>query len=81
MVLPTPLTLQVRFSTNEIMEFLKRVAAVRGLLVTSVMLSLPSGHIPFSTGLELERRKNRKRGKKKDRKGKKEERWIRRGRK
>lgn len=50
------LTLQARFSTNEIMEFLKSVAAVSGRLVTSVMLSLPSGHIPFSTGLELGRR-------------------------
>lgn len=48
------LTLQARFSTNEIMEFLKRVAAVSGRLVTSVMLSLPSGHIPFSTGLQLD---------------------------
>lgn len=51
------LTLEARFSTNEIMEFLKSVAAVSGRLVTSVMLSLPSGHIPFSTGLELETRK------------------------
>lgn len=48
-------TLLARFSTNKIMEFLKSVAAVSGRLVTSVMLSLPSGHIPFSTGLELDR--------------------------
>lgn len=48
-------TLLARFSTNEIMEFLKSVAAVSGRLVTSVMLSLPSGHIFFSTWLELER--------------------------
>lgn len=38
------------------MEFLKSVAAVSGRLVTSVMLSLPSGHIPFRTGLELEQK-------------------------
>lgn len=50
-------TLQARFSTNKIMEFLKSVAAVSGRLVTSVMLSLPSGHIAFRTGLELETRK------------------------
>lgn len=37
------------------MEFLKSVAAVSGRLVTSVMLSLPSGHIFFSTRLELHR--------------------------
>lgn len=48
------LTLLARFSTSEIMEVLKSVAAVRGRLVTSVMLSLPSGHMTFSTGLELE---------------------------
>jgi len=46
-------TFDARLSTSAIMEFLKRVAAVRGLLVTSVMLSLPSGHIIFNTGLEL----------------------------
>lgn len=56
-----PLTLQARFSTNAIMEFLKRVAAVRGRLVTSVILSLPSGHITFSTGLELRRERKRER--------------------
>lgn len=36
------------------MEFLKSVAAVSGRLVTSVILSLPSGHMALSTGLELE---------------------------
>lgn len=35
------------------MEFLKSVAAVKGRLVTSVMLSWPSGHISFRTGFEL----------------------------
>ena len=54
-----PLTLQARFSTNAIIEFLKRVAAVRGRLVTSVIFSLPSGHITFSTGLELRNERNR----------------------
>lgn len=48
------ITLLARFSTSEIMEFLKSVAAVRGRLVTSVMLSLPSGHMTFITGLELD---------------------------
>lgn len=38
------------------MEFLKRVAAVRGRLVTSVMLRWPSGHISFRTGLALHER-------------------------
>lgn len=47
-------TLLARFSTSEIMEFLKSVAAVSGRLVTSVMLSFPSGHIFFSTWLELD---------------------------
>lgn len=47
-------TFSVRLSTSAIMEFLNRVAAVRGLLVTSVMLSFPSGHIIFNTGLELQ---------------------------
>lgn len=46
-------TFSVKLSTSAIMEFLNRVAAVRGLLVTSVMLSFPSGHIIFNTGLEL----------------------------
>ncbi|TNN65347.1 hypothetical protein EYF80_024502 [Liparis tanakae] len=41
---------RAKFSTSEIMEVLKSVAAVKGRLVTSVMLSLPSGHIPFRTG-------------------------------
>ncbi|TNN39333.1 hypothetical protein EYF80_050503 [Liparis tanakae] len=36
---PKPLTLQPSLSTKATMEFLKRVAAVRGRLVTSVMLS------------------------------------------
>lgn len=47
-------TFSVRLSTSAIMEFLNRVAAVKGLLVTSVMLSFPSGHIIFNTGLELQ---------------------------
>lgn len=47
-------TLLARFSTREIMEFLKSVAAVKGRLVTSVMLSLPSGHMTFITGFELD---------------------------
>jgi len=60
-----PLTLQASLSTKATMEFLKRVAAVRGRLVTSVMLSWPSGHISFRTGLELRQRhrKRRKGGK------------------
>lgn len=48
------LTLEAKFSTSEIMEFLKSVAAVRGRLVTSVMLNLPSGHMAFRTGFELQ---------------------------
>lgn len=47
------ITFEARLSTNAIIEFLNKVAAVRGRLVTSVMLSLPSGHIFFSTGFEL----------------------------
>lgn len=47
------ITFDARLSTKAIIEFLNKVAAVRGRLVTSVMLSLPSGHIFFSTGLEL----------------------------
>lgn len=50
-------TLEARFSTNEIIEFLKSVAAVSGRLVTSVILSLPSGHMALSTGLELDKEK------------------------
>lgn len=50
-----PLTLQASLSTRATMEFLKSVAAVRGRLVTSVMLKWPSGHISFRTGLELQR--------------------------
>lgn len=56
-------TFDARLSTSAIMEFLKRVAAVRGRLVTSVMLSLPSGHIIFSTGLELKDKAKAKRAK------------------
>lgn len=51
------ITFEARLSTKAIIEFLNKVAAVRGLLVTSVMLSLPSGHIFFSTGFELRNRK------------------------
>lgn len=47
------ITFEARLSTKAIIEFLNKVAAVRGRLVTSVMLSLPSGHIFFSTGFEL----------------------------
>lgn len=47
------LTFEARLSTKAIIEFLNKVAAVSGLLVTSVMLSLPSGHIFFSTVFEL----------------------------
>lgn len=47
------LTLQASLSTRATMEFLKSVAAVRGRLVTSVMLRRPSGHISFNTGLVL----------------------------
>lgn len=47
------ITFDARLSTKAIIEFLNKVAAVRGRLVTSVMLSLPSGHIFFSTGFEL----------------------------
>ena len=47
------ITFDARLSTKAIIEFLNKVAAVSGLLVTSVMLSLPSGHIFFSTGFEL----------------------------
>lgn len=47
------ITFDARLSTRAIIEFLNKVAAVSGLLVTSVMLSLPSGHIFFSTGFEL----------------------------
>jgi hypothetical protein len=50
------ITFEARLSTKAIIEFLNKVAAVRGLLVTSVMLSLPSGHIFFSTGFELRNR-------------------------
>lgn len=50
-----PLTLQASLSTRATMEFLKSVAAVRGRLVTSVMLKWPSGHISFRTWLELHR--------------------------
>lgn len=52
-------TLDARLSTRAIMEFLKRVAAVRGRLVTSVMLSFPSGHMVFNTGLELVKRQEK----------------------
>lgn len=73
----TPLTLHARFSTNAIMEFLKRVAAVRGRLVTSVILSLPSGHIIFSTGLELRGERKRKReGEREERKKRGEEKLV-----
>lgn len=51
-------TLDAKLSTKAIIEFLKRVAAVNGRFVTSVMLSLPSGHIFFSTGLELRSQRN-----------------------
>lgn len=50
------LTLQASLSIRAMMEFLKSVAAVRGRLVTSVMLSFPSGHMSFSTGSELKKR-------------------------
>lgn len=48
-------TLEARFSTSATMEFLKRVAAVRGRLVTSVMLTSPSGHMSLRTGSVLGR--------------------------
>lgn len=59
----TPLTLQASLSTKATMEFLKRVAAVRGRLVTSVMPSWPSGHISFRTGSELHETERLKREK------------------
>jgi len=48
------LTLQASLSTRAIIEFLKSVAAVRGRLVTSVILIFPSGHISLRTGSELQ---------------------------
>lgn len=45
--------MEARFSTRATMEFLKRVPAVRGRLVTSVMSCCPSGHIAFRVGSVL----------------------------
>lgn len=47
-------TLEARFSTRATMEFLKRVPAVRGRLVTSVMSCCPSGHMARRVGSELQ---------------------------
>lgn len=46
-------TLEARFSTRATMEFLKRVPAVRGRLVTSVMSCCPSGHMARRVGSVL----------------------------
>lgn len=46
-------TLEARFSTSATMEFLNKVAAVSGRLVTSVMLASPSSHMACTTGSAL----------------------------
>lgn len=46
-------TLEAKFSTRAIMEFLKSVPAVRGRLVTSVMSCCPSGHMARKVGSML----------------------------